>query len=153
MLLKSYRLVRDAAVNAPWDQPPPQFNELELVYRYMRPLAVDEPGEVVWVLPLDNRCQLLSPGPIVVARSGADSVLVSIIQVLQPVAAYAAAGFVLVHNHPGGDPNPSEGDDTMTQLIVDAAAALGVQFEDHVILGGSSCYSYRAAGKLGGGQP
>lgn len=59
-----------------------------------------------------------------------------------------AANILIVHNHPSGDIMPSKKDDEMTGKIRDAADLIGIGFCDHVIIGGWSHYSYRAAGKL-----
>lgn len=44
-------------------------------------------------------------------------------------------GFILVHNHPSGNPAPSRADDTTTKRIAEAAEILGIRFLDHIIMG------------------
>jgi DNA repair protein RadC len=74
--------------------------------------------------------------------------------VLRPAIAHAAWGFILVHNHPSGDPSPSDADFRMTRRIREASEVLGIKFLDHVIIGApsetrSSPYvSFREAGIL-----
>jgi DNA repair protein RadC len=46
----------------------------------------------------------------------------------------AASGFVLVHNHPSGDPTPSAEDVTFTRRVADAASVVGVPLLDHVVV-------------------
>jgi DNA repair protein RadC len=41
---------------------------------------------------------------------------------------------ILVHNHPSGDPTPSQADIAMTKAIVDIAAPLGISVHDHIIV-------------------
>lgn len=53
-----------------------------------------------------------------------------------------ASGIILVHNHPSGDPSPSGEDGQETEQIRSAAALVGIDFVDHVIIAGSSFYSY-----------
>ena len=53
----------------------------------------------------------------------------------RPVIVHAAAGFVLVHNHPSGDARPSAADVRLTQRVVKGARILEVEFLDHVIVG------------------
>jgi DNA repair protein RadC len=48
-----------------------------------------------------------------------------------------AAGLILAHNHPSGDPAPSYCDREITKAIVFAAATLGIKVLDHVIIGAS----------------
>ena len=59
-----------------------------------------------------------------------------------------AKGFVLVHNHPSGDPTPSDADITMTSQISHAAEALNIALHDHIIVGKSRELSFRSAGYL-----
>ena len=59
-----------------------------------------------------------------------------------------ASALILVHNHPSGDPTPSECDITMTNRIQTAADALGITLHDHLIIGRSCELSFRAAGYL-----
>ncbi|MFQ1700394.1 DNA repair protein RadC [Loktanella agnita] len=57
-----------------------------------------------------------------------------------------AAAIILVHNHPSGDPTPSDADIQMTDQINQAAAALGITVHDHLIIGKSCEMSFRAQG-------
>lgn len=57
-----------------------------------------------------------------------------------------AASLILVHNHPSGDPTPSEMDITMTRQIAQAAQALSITLHDHLIIGKSCEISFRAEG-------
>ncbi len=59
-----------------------------------------------------------------------------------------ASALILVHNHPSGDPEPSQTDITMTRRIVQAAEPLGITLHDHVVIGKASEASFRALGLL-----
>ena len=59
-----------------------------------------------------------------------------------------AASIILVHNHPSGDPTPSQADIQMTVQINLAAQALGITVHDHLIIGKSCELSFRAQGLL-----
>lgn len=59
-----------------------------------------------------------------------------------------ASAIILVHNHPSGDPTPSEADISMTSQINSAVQALGLTLHDHLIIGKSQELSFRAAGYL-----
>ena len=59
-----------------------------------------------------------------------------------------AAALILVHNHPSGDPTPSQADIQMTHQIDAAAKALGLTVHDHLIIGKSCELGFRAAGLL-----
>ena len=57
-----------------------------------------------------------------------------------------ASSMILVHNHPSGDPTPSQEDIQMTHQINDAANVLGIALHDHLIIGRSKELSFRAEG-------
>ena len=56
-------------------------------------------------------------------------------EIFRKAIVHSAHAFVLVHNHPSGDPSPSEADNRMTRSIRDAAALLRIEFCDHIIIG------------------
>ena len=47
----------------------------------------------------------------------------------------SATALILVHNHPSGDPTPSQADIQMTKAIIDIAVPLGISVHDHIIVG------------------
>ncbi|WP_171097493.1 DNA repair protein RadC [Ruegeria sp. HKCCD7255] len=59
-----------------------------------------------------------------------------------------ASALILVHNHPSGDPTPSQSDIDMTNRIQDACLALRLTLHDHLIIGKSTELSFRAQGYL-----
>ncbi|WP_171212179.1 DNA repair protein RadC [Ruegeria sp. HKCCA5426] len=59
-----------------------------------------------------------------------------------------ASALILVHNHPSGDPTPSQSDIDMTNRIQDACTALGLTLHDHLIIGKSNELSFRSQGYL-----
>lgn len=72
-------------------------------------------------------------------------------EILRPVIASNAHGFVLAHNHPSGDPSPSRADEVVTRRIREAAELMQISIMDHIIIGRPSpgrnpYYSFREAG-------
>ena len=59
-----------------------------------------------------------------------------------------ASAVILVHNHPSGDPTPSQADISVTLQVQDAANALGIVLHDHLIIGKSQQLSFKAQGYL-----
>ena len=59
-----------------------------------------------------------------------------------------SSSLILVHNHPSGDPTPSDQDISMTAEVQDAARVLGVTLHDHLIIGKSRELSFRSAGYI-----
>ena len=54
-----------------------------------------------------------------------------------------AAGLLVAHNHPSGDPNPSDADLVFTQRIASACEIIGLQFIDHIIVGDDCYFSFK----------
>jgi len=82
------------------------------------------------------------------ARGTVDHVPVYPREVVKRALELNASALILVHNHPSGDPTPSESDITMTAQIEAAAQALGLTLHDHIIIGKSHELSFRSAGYI-----
>ncbi len=59
-----------------------------------------------------------------------------------------ASAVILVHNHPSGNPDPSQSDIDMTSLVDKALQAVGISMHDHVIIGKGRDFSFRSSGLL-----
>jgi len=70
------------------------------------------------------------------------------IEVFRAVIAEAAAGVILVHNHPSGDPTPSAEDRNVTSQLVAAGRLLDLPVSDHIIVTGDRWLSMASAGLL-----
>ena len=82
------------------------------------------------------------------ARGTVDHVPVYPREVVKRGLELNASALILVHNHPSGDPTPSEADISMTMQIQEAAQVLGIILHDHLIIGKSRELSFRAQGYL-----
>ena len=72
--------------------------------------------------------------------------LVHMREVFKPAILANAASFICCHNHPSSDPAPSREDRALTQRLVEAGKLLGIALVDHIILGGTSYFSFKAEG-------
>ena len=59
-----------------------------------------------------------------------------------------AAALIMVHNHPSGDPTPSQADIDMTRQVAEAAQSMGIVLHDHLIIAKSGHTSFRDMGYL-----
>ena len=82
------------------------------------------------------------------ARGTVDHVPVYPREVVKRALELNASAIILVHNHPSGDPTPSDADLAMTARINAAAEALGVTLHDHLVIGKETEVSFRADGYL-----
>jgi DNA repair protein RadC len=86
------------------------------------------------VLLLDTRYRLLRP-PRVITRGILDASLVHAREVFKEALAASSAALILAHNHPSGDPTPSEADIKVTRDLIRAGQLLKIDVLDHVIIG------------------
>jgi DNA repair protein RadC len=111
--------------------------------RRLRDLAVEE----FHVLALGSQSQILAD--LLITRGILNSSLVHPRDVFRAAIAEAAAGIIVVHNHPSGDPTPSADDRAVTRQLVDAGRVLDMPVYDHVVIGGGERYvSFAEAGLL-----
>ncbi len=102
--------------------------------------------EELWVLLLDARNRVL--GQRMLARGGLHALALHARDALRPVVREGVSAFVLVHNHPGGDPCPSDEDVRFTQRVAAAAHVLGVSLVDHIVVAREGFVSMLEAGLL-----
>jgi DNA repair protein RadC len=112
----------------------PILSSSEGVSRWARGRLAELDHEQIWVLALDGRNALRSARRI--AQGGLHGCSLDVRDVLRTVVREAASAFVLVHNHPSGDPNPSREDIELTTLLARAAAIIGTPLLDHVVIAG-----------------
>jgi DNA repair protein RadC len=107
--------------------------DAEDIYRICAPRVAGLQQEVFIVVGVDIRNGLLDV--VEVARGSVHTVEVHPREVFRPLVRMAAAGGVVVHNHPSGDPTPSLDDIALTRRLREAGALLGVPIIDHVVIG------------------
>jgi DNA repair protein RadC len=93
------------------------------------------------VLYLDARNKLITKETISIGTI--NSSLVHPREVFEPTIRELAVAVILVHNHPSGDPTPSEDDITLTKRLVEAGKILGIEVTDHVIIGKNKYFSFK----------
>jgi DNA repair protein RadC len=111
----------------------PLVDTPELVCELLRPETVNANVEQFRVLLLNARRRLIRVE--CVGQGILDSVLVHAREVFRPAILANAASIILAHNHPSGDPTPSEADIKITRDLVRAGQLLKIEVLDHVIIG------------------
>jgi DNA repair protein RadC len=87
-------------------------------------------------------------GDHVVSEGGLTKTLVHPREVFRPAIRDAAEAVAFVHNHPSGDPTPSQDDIDMTRRLVEAGQMCGIRVVDHVIIGNNRFTSFVEEGLL-----
>ncbi len=116
------------------------------VERWARKRLSSLAHEELWALLLDARNRIV--GERMLARGGLHACALTARDVLRPIVREAVSAFVLVHNHPGGDPCPSREDVAFTRQVHAASNTLGVTLVDHVIVARDGHVSMLEAGLL-----
>lgn len=100
------------------------------------------------VLYLDRKNVLIADD--LLGQGTVDHVPVYPREVLRRALDLNATALILVHNHPSGDPTPSQADIAMTEAIRQACAVLSITLHDHLVIGAGREISFRAEGLLKG---
>jgi len=142
-LKASAELARRIAVTPP---PRTAIDTAEKAAALLRPHLVDKQKEHFIALLLDNRHQLIRLSPIAIGSLSAT--LVHPREIFKEAIAASAAAVIVAHNHPSGDPTPSQQDVQLTQRLVEAGRLLGIEILDHLIIGAADVVSLRARGAM-----
>lgn len=133
------------------------FNELSVaspedVFSLIGPEMQMLAQESVRVILLNHRKRLIHLGEVF--RGTGNESFANPSEILRRAISLGAHAFVVVHNHPSGDPTPSLADHEVTRRIKSAALAVGIEFTDHIIIGCRSessndpYFSFREAGLI-----
>jgi DNA repair protein RadC len=94
----------------------------------------------------DDQRRLIQIGEI--CSDCADAVSVPVRKITHDALNMNACSIILMHNHPSGDPHPSQSDIKQTRDIARILSPLGVDIDDHLIIAGDLQFSFREAGLL-----
>ncbi len=128
------------------------FKSSETVYNYLSGFMRWLDKETVFVMLLNAKCKLIKVEEI--SRGTVSTALSHPRDIIRPAIIYNANSFILAHNHPSGDPNPSSLDDELTEQVKNAAKLLQIKMLDHIIIGDptpekpKNYFSYMLNGRL-----
>ena len=124
----------------------PAISGWDALVNYCRTTMAHRDVEQFRILFLDRKNVLIADEAQ--AKGTVDHVPVYPREVVKRALELNASALILVHNHPSGDPSPSEADIAVTRQIDNAARALSITVHDHLIIGASEEFSFRSAGYL-----
>jgi len=116
------------------------------VFARVGPLLRDLLQEEFHALLLNTQHRVIRD--VLVTRGILDASLIHPREVFRAAIVESAAGVILVHNHPSGDPTPSQEDRAVTRQLVSAGSTVGIPVLDHVIVGEGSYVSLAEVGGL-----
>ena len=116
------------------------------VLDYLKHNLRDKNREVFLVIYLNGRNQILKMEELFEGTLSTSAVYPR--EVVKQALVNDAAALVFVHNHPSGNPNPSQDDLTITKKLKEAAQAIDVSVHDHLIIAGNDVYSFADHGLI-----
>ena len=116
------------------------------VARYFMPRMRDLRKEIFMVLLLDARNTLIRG--VTVSVGSLTASIVHPREVFKPAILESAASVIFVHNHPSGDPTPSQDDLKITAKLVEAGVMIDIKVLDHIIIGRKSFTSLAGKGLI-----
>ncbi len=128
--------LEDKTVLSAWDS----------VLDYCHTAMAEEKREQFRVLYLNSKNVLIKD--IVLQTGTINHTPVYPREVVKNALDLSATAMILVHNHPSGDPAPSEDDLRMTEQIIEAANVMNITVHDHIIIGKEGHFSFRNQGLL-----
>ena len=127
----------------------PSYKSRELtdpgkVYRLIKSKLKDYHKEHFYIIPVNSR-------NFSIAEISVGSINASIVhprEVFAEAIKSKAVSVIFAHNHPSGDPEPSEDDIAITKRLVETGNILGIEVRDHVIVAGDGFFSFRQKGLI-----
>lgn len=100
--------------------------------------------ENLWLITLDTKNNIT--GIFTVSTGSLNSSIVHPREIFKRAVLQNAASIIICHNHPSGDPAPSQEDINITKRIYDAGKILGIELLDHIIIGDNKYTSLKEKG-------
>jgi len=113
---------------------------------YLQAAMAHSPVEEVRVLFLNAKNMLLANEAM--WRGSVDEASVHVREVISRAIQLGATAIIIVHNHPSGDPSPSQQDIRLTKDLIEAGRHMKITIHDHVIVGGQGRSSMKALGLI-----
>lgn len=154
--IKGIGLAKAAQIKACFELGKRQELELELedidvknpqsVVKALQAKIKDKAKEHFKLILLNTRNKII--GISTVSIGTLDSSLVHPREVFKEAIAHNAYSVILAHNHPSGDPEPSEDDITITRRLIEAGKILGIEVTDHIIISKNGFFSFKEKGLI-----
>jgi len=123
-----------------------QITSRRNVMEIFQPLLADLPHEEFWVLLLSRANKVLDR--VRVSQGGVTGTVTDVKLIIRAAVEKLASAIIVVHNHPSGNPKPSEKDIAITEKLKQAVDFFDIALLDHLIITDSKCYSFADEGTL-----
>jgi DNA repair protein RadC len=123
-----------------------KMKSCRVFFEYFSPFLKNLKKEIVKIVLLDPKLQLIKE--ITISEGSLNASIVHPREVMIPAIKESAASFALIHNHPSGDPTPSQKDLEITHRLSKTGEIIGINMVDHIIIGGNNFFSFADEGLL-----
>jgi DNA repair protein RadC len=114
------------------------------VFNYFHDRLKDKKEENFYVILLDTKNQIIKEE--LITKGVLDASIVHPREIFKPAIKNSASRIILIHNHPSGDPSPSQEDLTITKQIEKVGEEIGISVLDHVIVGKEKWWGWKEEG-------
>lgn len=115
-------------------------------YQAIAPLIMDLAHEEFWVLLLSRRAEVI--GREQISQGGVSGTVVDAKMIFSRALEVKASSIILCHNHPSGNPNPSQADKSLTAKLIKAGESLDIFVLDHLIIAAGTYFSFADEGLM-----
>jgi len=141
---KAMQILAIAELGKRYDQEKNKVKKItcaEDVFKLFHRKLRDKKQEHFYVLMLDTKNNIIAEKEI--SKGILDASILHPREVFNPAIKNSASRIILVHNHPSGDPTPSEEDLEITRKMIEVGEELGINVLDHIIIGGEKWWSWK----------
>jgi DNA repair protein RadC len=124
----------------------PKIQSSTDIVEIFQPQLADLPHEEFWVLYLNRANKVIDQSKI--TQGGVTGTIFDIKLILKSAVEKLASSIIICHNHPSGNPKPSEQDIRITQKLKEACQIFEINLLDHIIITDSECYSFADNGNM-----
>ena len=147
-IISEFKIVQAAALNLAQAKimDKPAISSWSALIDYCNAAMAYNPTEQFRILFLDRKNVLIADE--IQQKGTVDHTPVYPREVVKRALELGASSIILVHNHPSGDPTPSQADIEMTKKIVETAKPLGLSIHDHLVIGKGNHASFKSLGLI-----
>ena len=116
------------------------------IYELMQPLIGGLRNEEFWIVAINNASRIIKK--VQVSVGGIDQTSADVRLIMRVLIDTGASQFAAVHNHPSGNPKPSNDDRKLTEQLKKAAGIFNIRMMDHVIITNDGYYSFCDEGMI-----
>jgi len=126
----------------------PVYQSSKEVFDYLYFSMRDLKKEVFKIIYLSRQNQIIDTVDLFLFQGTLDGIPISPREIIESAIKSNAAALIFVHNHPSGNPKPSQNDKEVTRDLVYAASIMQLKVLDHIIIGDNTYFSFAGEGLI-----